>query len=57
MKNMYLESVNIISKAAKVKIEYLKRSILSYMTSSVLAGTYIGIGIVLAFSVGGTIGG
>ncbi len=49
---MYLESVNIISKAAKVKIEYLKRSILSYMTSSVLAGTYIGIGIVLMFSVG-----
>ena len=49
---MYLESVSIISKAAKVKIEYLKRSILSYMTSSVLAGTYIGIGIVLIFSVG-----
>ena len=49
---MYLESVNIISKAAKVKIEYLKRSILSYMTSSILAGTYIGIGVVLAFSVG-----
>tara|TARA_B100000315_G_scaffold173105_1_gene161511 strand:- start:1383 stop:2153 length:771 start_codon:yes stop_codon:yes gene_type:complete len=49
---MYLESVNIMSKTAKVKIEYLKRSLLSYMTSSILAGTYIGIGVALAFSVG-----
>lgn len=49
---MYLESVEIISTAAKLKIEYLKRSILSYITSSILAGTYIGIGIVLIFSVG-----
>lgn len=49
---MYLESVNIISRTARVKIEYLKSSVLSYMTSSILAGTYIGIGVVLAFSVG-----
>lgn len=49
---MYLESVEIISTAAKLKIEYLKRSILSYITSSILAGTYIGIGVVLIFSVG-----
>ena len=54
---MYLESVNIISKAAKLKIEYLKRSMLSYITSSVLAGTYIGIGIALIFSVGAPLAG
>lgn len=49
---MYLESVKLISKAARIKIEYLKRSLLSYMVSSCLAGTYVGIGVVLAFSVG-----
>lgn len=49
---MYLESVKIISQAARLKIEYLKRSLLSYMVASILAGTYIGIGIVLIFSVG-----
>lgn len=49
---MYLESVNVISQAARMKVEYLKRSVLSYLVSSALAGAYIGIGIVLIFSVG-----
>lgn len=49
---MYLESVMNISQAAKLKIEYLKRSWLAYMVASILAGTYIGIGIVLIFAVG-----
>src|SRR3989338_4481464 len=49
---MYLESVNIISQAAKIKIEYLKRSLISYMAASILAGAYIGIGVVLIFSIG-----
>ncbi|MFQ5951795.1 MAG: formate/nitrite transporter family protein [Candidatus Omnitrophota bacterium] len=49
---MYLESVEIISKAAKIKIEYLKRSLLSYTVSSILAGTYVGIGVVLVFCIG-----
>ena len=49
---MYLESIKIISQAAKLKIEYLKKSFLSYMAASILAGAYIGIGIVLIFSVG-----
>lgn len=49
---MYLEAVNIISKAAKAKVRYLKRSMLSYITSSVLAGAYVGMGIALVFSIG-----
>lgn len=49
---MYLESVKIISRAAKIKIEYLKRSLLSYMVASILAGSYIGMGVVLVFSIG-----
>lgn len=54
---MYLESVKIISQAARLKIEYLKRSFLSYMAASILAGTYIGIGVVLIFSVGAPLSG
>ena len=49
---MYLESVKNISQAARIKIEYLKRSLISYLAASMLAGAYIGIGIVLIFSVG-----
>lgn len=49
---MYLESVNVISQAAKMKVEYLKRSVLSYLVASILAGAYIGIGIVLIFAIG-----
>jgi nitrite transporter NirC len=49
---MYLESVNVISQAARMKVEYLKRSVLSYLVASILAGAYIGIGIVLIFAIG-----
>ncbi len=49
---MYLESVKINSQAARIKIEYLTRSLLSYMVASILAGAYIGIGVVLVFNIG-----
>ena len=49
---MYLESVKNISQAAKLKIEYLRRSLVAYMVASTLAGTYIGIGVVLIFAIG-----
>ena len=49
---MYLESVKNISQVAKLKIEYLKRSLGAYMVASMLAGTYIGIGVVLIFAIG-----
>lgn len=49
---MYLESVKLVSGVARGKIEYLKRSLFSYIIASILAGTYIGIGIVLIFSIG-----
>ena len=54
---MYLESVKIVSWVARLKIEYLKRSFISYMVSSILAGQYIGIGVVLIFSVGAPLSG
>lgn len=49
---MYLESVKIVSAAARLKVDYLKRSFFSYLVASILAGAYIGIGIVLIFSIG-----
>ncbi len=54
---MYLESVQNISQTAKLKIQYLRKSLAAYMVSSILAGTYIGIGIVLIFAIGAPLAG
>ncbi len=49
---MYLNDINAMSSAAKAKVAYLDRSRSSYLASAILAGAYIGIGIVLIFSLG-----
>ncbi|HDZ19777.1 hypothetical protein LCGC14_0016220 [marine sediment metagenome] len=49
---MYLNDVNAMSIAAREKVAYLDRSRCSYLASAALAGAYIGIGIVLIFSLG-----
>lgn len=49
---MYLDAVKDVAQSARMKVEYLNRSSLSYMISALLAGTYIGLGIILIFSVG-----
>lgn len=54
---MYLESVRIVSEAARLKIAYLQRSFISYMVASILAGTYIGLGVILIFSIGAPLAG
>jgi nitrite transporter NirC len=51
---MYLDSVNGMAEAACAKVAFLERSKLSYLTSAALAGAYIGFGIILIFSVGGS---
>ncbi len=50
---MYYEEIKEITNAAQVKSELLKRSPLKYLLSSVLAGMYVGFGILLIFSTGG----
>ena len=50
---MYSEVIGKINGAAEGKVALLKRSLGRYLTSSALAGIYVGLGIILIFSVGG----
>lgn len=49
---MFIDDVNAMASAARIKTAYLNRSKVAYFASAVLAGAYIGIGIVLIFSLG-----
>ncbi|URA09240.1 formate/nitrite transporter family protein [Thermospira aquatica] len=50
---MYFENVNFFSDLSKKKVELLKKNFLGYLISSMLAGLYVGFGIVLILSIGG----
>ena len=52
---MYHNDINAMSNAAKEKVAYLDRSRSSYLASAILGGAYIGIGIVLIFSLGASL--
>ena len=45
-------SVQAAAEAARVKAEYLRRQPLGYLILSILAGVYVGFGIVLIFAIG-----
>ena len=49
---MFLETVDQFAKAAAAKAAYLRRSPGAFFISSMLAGAYVGLGIILIFSVG-----
>ena len=49
---MYLESVKATSMQAQRKVLFLEKSKISYLIAAILAGAYIGMGIVLIFSIG-----
>jgi nitrite transporter NirC len=49
---MYLETVDHFAGVAKKRGEFLKRSPLGFWISSMMAGAFIGLGIILIFSVG-----
>ena len=49
---MFLETVDQFAKTAVAKAAYLKRSPGGFFISSMLAGAYVGLGIILIFSVG-----
>ncbi len=53
---MYLDTVKGMAALAKKKAEFLERSLVGYLTASALAGVYVGLGIVLIFTLGGAIG-
>jgi len=54
---MFCEEFNSVIMAAKAKVNLLKTNKLGYFISSMLAGLYVGMGIMLIFSIGGLLGG
>ncbi|MCB2355866.1 formate/nitrite transporter family protein [Clostridium estertheticum] len=50
---MFSEEINKVSASAIKKSELLKKSKMRYLTSSALAGIYVGFGILLIFTIGG----
>lgn len=50
---MFNEEINRVALAAKGKVQLLKSNKLGYFISSMLAGIYVGIGIMLIFTIGG----
>jgi nitrite transporter NirC len=49
---MYLETVDQLAATAAAKAAFLKRTPLGFWISSMMAGAYVGLGIILIFSVG-----
>lgn len=49
---MYIETVNRIAEGAVNRANFIKRSITKYMISSMMAGVYVGFGVMLIFSIG-----
>lgn len=50
---MFKDELKAVANAGKNKVNLLKNNKLGYMVSSILAGLYIGLGIMLIFSIGG----
>jgi nitrite transporter len=54
---MYLDSVKLMARGASDKVAFLERSKSAYLMASALAGTYVGLGIILIFSIGAPLAG
>ncbi len=52
---MYSDTVQILGDQAVAKLAGQKRSILSHLIRSMLAGMYVGAAIVLIFTIGGSL--
>ncbi|SHH14909.1 formate/nitrite transporter family protein [Clostridium grantii] len=52
---MFSETINNVSASAVAKSTLLKKSKGKYLVASILAGLYVGLGIILIFNVGGTL--
>ena len=48
---MFNEEINKVASGAKAKVELLKTNKTGYFISSMLAGIYVGIGIMLIFTI------
>lgn len=54
---MFADEFTALCNTAKKKVDFLKKNPLGYFLSSMLAGLYIGLGIVFIFTVGGLLNG
>lgn len=54
---MFTEEIMTAANTAKTKNDYLKQSPAGYFTSAMLAGIYVGFGVLLAFTVGSLLDG
>ena len=52
---MFLETVDQFATVATAKAAFLRRSLLGFWISSMMAGAYVGLGIILIFSVGANV--
>ena len=52
---MFLDTVDQFAKTAVAKSEFLRRSPLGFTISSMMAGAYVGLGIILIFCVGNAV--
>lgn len=52
---MYLSEVESVGVASEKKIQLLKRNFLGYFISAMLAGVYVGFGVILVFGIGSCI--
>jgi len=54
---MYLDEFSAIANAARLKSDSLKQNPVGYFLASMLAGIYVGFGILLIFNIGGVLNG
>ncbi|MGL5258915.1 MAG: formate/nitrite transporter family protein [Lachnospiraceae bacterium] len=50
---MFLEEIESMSNIAKNKISFMRKKLLAFFLMSMLAGIYVGLGIILIFNIGG----
>ncbi|MDP6647503.1 MAG: formate/nitrite transporter family protein, partial [Dehalococcoidales bacterium] len=53
---MNAETIDYFAKVAAMKVEALKRNFVGFFVGSMMAGAYIGFGIILIFIIGSTAG-
>lgn len=54
---MFQEDFNAAAQAAKTKYQFFRKNPLGYFLASLLAGVFVGFGVLLSFSVGGQLNG
>lgn len=54
---MFSDDYNTVSSAAKIKTEFLRKKPIGYFFASMLAGFYVGLGIMLIYTIGGQLNG